>query len=361
MPSRYRTPLVLKIFPRVPRGLFGSGKAGERVTAWLERRVFHREIEVSARKATFVAVTVAALGAWAVLALGLAAHELWRADRMRRELTVREESLAQERRRLAAARRDVHVLLSRLEPLNDRVDRLSSFSKRLALAAGVESLAKDMETTAADRRLDLALTEQEIAELDRRFEQLGSFIQDRAFDLERTPSISPLRSAFVPTDRYGYRSARFLREPSAVAHGGDGRQFHAGLDLAATEDTPIHATAAGSVHFAGSIPARQDAPASLYGNFVVLDHGNGIRTVYAHCSQLLVETGDEVRRGQPIARVGSTGRSTGPHVHYEVVVNGRPLDPELFMLDQALPDRRERVQVEASSLLITEVDKLLGH
>ena len=123
---------------------------------------------------------------------------------------------------------------------------------------------------------------------------------------------------------------------------------------------PIHATADGIVHFAGSIPAGQDAPASLYGNFVVLDHGNGMRTVFAHCSEVLVETGQDVRRGQPIARVGSTGRSTGPHLHYEVVVHGRPLDPELFMLDLALPDRRERVEIEGSSLLITEVDKLLG-
>ena len=360
MSSRYRTPLVFKLFPRVPRGLFGSGPAGERLTALLERRVFHREFEVSPRRAAFLAAAAACLALWAILGLVLSGHALWRAESMRREVQAREAEISSQRRRLAAARRDVHVLLSRLEPLNERVDQLSAFSQRLALAAGVESLAADLDTRAQDRRLDLALTETEIAELDRRFEQLGTYIQDREFELERTPSISPLRSAFVPTDRYGFRSARFLREPSAQARGGDGRQFHAGLDMAAPEGSPIHATADGVVHFAGSIPARQDAPASLYGNFVVLDHGNGMRTVFAHCSELLVETGQEVKRGQPIARVGSTGRSTGPHLHYEVVVHGRPLDPELFMLDLALPDRRERVEIDGSSLLITEVDKLLG-
>jgi murein DD-endopeptidase MepM/ murein hydrolase activator NlpD len=359
--SRYRTPLVVKLFPRVPRGLFGSGRAGERITAWLERHVFHRELEVSPRRAAYLAAGVAALALWAVLALALSLHALGRAEAMREEVQQREADLLAERRRLASARRDVHVLLSRLEPLNERVDKLSRFSQRLALAAGVESLAGDLDTKAEDRRLDLALTEDEIAELDRRFAQLGTYIEDREFELVRTPSISPLRAAFVPTDRYGFRSARFLHEPSAMAHGGDGRQFHAGLDMAAPEGTPVHATADGVVHFAGSIPARQDAPASLYGNFVVLDHGNGMRTVYAHCSEVLVETGQEVKRGQPIARVGTTGRSTGPHLHYEVVVHGRPLDPELFMLDLALPDRRERVDVDASSLLITEVDKLLAH
>ncbi len=360
MSSRYRTPLVLKLFPRVPKGLFGSGKAAERATAWLDRRVFYREFEISPRQALFVAGTLAGLAIWSVLALALSAHALWRAETMRAEVVARERDLEQERQRVAATRRDIHVLLSRLEPLNERVDKLSGFSQRLALVAGIDSLAEELSTDATDRRLDLALTETEIGELDRRFERLGTHLQDRAFDLDRTPSVSPLRTAFVPTDRYGFRSARFLREPSALAHGGNGRHFHGGLDLAAPAGTPIHATAVGTVHFAGSIPARQDAPASLYGQFVVLDHGNGIRTVYAHCSDLLVETGDEVRRGQPIARVGSTGRSTGPHLHYEVVVNGRPLDPELFMLDMTLPDRRERVAVDASSVLITEVDKLLG-
>lgn len=360
MSSRYRTPLVIKVFPRVPRGLFGSGRTGERLTAWLERHVFQRELEISVRRAAFLAAAAASLGLWAIVSLAFSGHALWRAEAMREEVEAREDELLAQRRRLAASRRDVHVLLSRLEPLNERVDQLSEFSQRLALVAGVESLASSLATTAQDRRLDLALTEAEVAELDRRFEQLGTSIQDRAFELERTPSISPVRSAFVPTDRYGYRSARFLREPSALARGGDGRQFHAGLDLAAPEGTPIHATADGRVHFAGSIPARQDAPASLYGNFVVIDHGNGIRTVFAHCSEVLVENGQELRRGQPIATVGSTGRSTGPHLHYEVVVNGRPLDPELFMLDLALPERRERVEVDATSLLITEVDKLLG-
>ena len=360
MSSRYRTPLVLKLFPRVPKGLFGKGKMAERATAWLDRRVFYREFEISPRTAIFIAGTLAGLAIWSVLSLLLAAHVLARAEAMRAQAVAGELALEQEHHRLAAARRDIHVLLSRLDPLNERVDKLSEFSQRLALVAGIDSLAAELSTSAADRRLDLALTEAEIAELDRRFERLGTRLQDRAFDLDRTPSISPLRSAFVPTDRYGYRFARFLHEPSALAHGGNGRHFHGGLDLAAPEGTPILATAVGTVHFAGSIPARQDAPASLYGNFVVLDHGNGIRTVYAHCANLLVETGDEVRRGQPIARVGSTGRSTGPHVHYEVVVNGRPLDPELFLLDVMLPDRRERVPVDAMSVLITEVDKLLG-
>jgi murein DD-endopeptidase MepM/ murein hydrolase activator NlpD len=99
---------------------------------------------------------------------------------------------------------------------------------------------------------------------------------------------------------------------------------------------------------------------ALYGKFVVLDHGNGTRTVYAHCDRLNVAAGEEVRRGDVIAWVGNTGRSTGPHLHYEVVVNGRPVDPELFILDVAIPKRRVRVDFDSTSLLVEEVDKIMG-
>jgi murein DD-endopeptidase MepM/ murein hydrolase activator NlpD len=358
--SRYRTDLVLKLWPSVPRGLFGQGRHAQRLTAFLEREVFYREFHFTPWKAALAAIVAGGLAIWAVLALVIALHAAWRAERMRVDIVAREASLEDESRRLNAARRDYFVLLSRLQPMNERVDKLSEFSRKLALAAGVESLASELGSSATDRQLDVTLSEREVAELDRRFDRLGTYIDDSVFELSRTPSVSPLQDAFVPTDRFGFRSGRFLTEPAKQAHGGDGRQFHCGLDLATPAGTPIHATADGIVHFAGHIPARQDAPASLYGNFVVLDHGNGIRTVYAHCSDLLVESGQSVHRGDAIARVGSTGRSTGPHLHYEVVVNGRPMDPELFLLDLALPDKRVRVAFDDTSLLLDEVDKLMG-
>ena len=96
-------------------------------------------------------------------------------------------------------------------------------------------------------------------------------------------------------------------------------KVHHGLDLALPEGSEICAADAGEVYFAGSNGS--------YGNIVKIDHGNGMQTYYAHCSQLLVSAGQHVERGEKIALVGSTGRSTGPHLHFEVIVNRNSIDP----------------------------------
>ena len=101
------------------------------------------------------------------------------------------------------------------------------------------------------------------------------------------------------------------------------RAFHSGLDFAAVWGTLIHAAAGGTVSFAG---VRHD-----YGWVVEIDHGNGLTTRYAHASRLLVKVGDVVMPGDPIAAVGSTGRSTGPHLHFEVLRNGEATDPRRYL------------------------------
>lgn len=99
--------------------------------------------------------------------------------------------------------------------------------------------------------------------------------------------------------------------------------FHRGIDIAAPMGTAINAAADGTVTFAGE--------RGSYGNLVVLTHANGFQTYYAHCSKLLVNVGDTVTQGQPIAAVGSTGRSTGPHCHFEVRYQNNPLDPLCYL------------------------------
>ncbi|MCS6860759.1 MAG: peptidoglycan DD-metalloendopeptidase family protein [Abditibacteriales bacterium] len=111
------------------------------------------------------------------------------------------------------------------------------------------------------------------------------------------------------TSRFGSRYHPILRRA----------KWHTGVDLAAPWGATVRAAASGTVIFAGWKRA--------YGKTLVVDHGNGIATVYGHCSALLVSLGARVRRGQPIARVGSTGVSTGPHLHFEVRRGGKPVNP----------------------------------
>jgi murein DD-endopeptidase MepM/ murein hydrolase activator NlpD len=99
--------------------------------------------------------------------------------------------------------------------------------------------------------------------------------------------------------------------------------MHKGVDFATDAGSDVLAVAAGIVTWAG--------PREGYGNLVEINHGNGYTTRYAHNAQMLVHVGDEVQRGQAVAVVGSTGRSTGPHVHFEVVRDGRQIDPMAYV------------------------------
>ena len=101
--------------------------------------------------------------------------------------------------------------------------------------------------------------------------------------------------------------------------------MHKGLDIATRSGTPIIAPADGLVVFAG----REGG----FGNMIIIDHGYGITTRFGHCSSLDAKLGQKIKRGDVIARVGNTGRSTGPHVHYEVAVNGVSVNPSRYILN----------------------------
>lgn len=100
-------------------------------------------------------------------------------------------------------------------------------------------------------------------------------------------------------------------------------EFHQGMDIAASADTPITASLTGTV-------AKVEENVS-YGKYVLLNHGSGIETRYAHCSEIIVQQGDFVKAGDMIAKVGSTGESTGPHVHLELLINGIPYNPQTVL------------------------------
>ncbi len=144
--------------------------------------------------------------------------------------------------------------------------------------------------------------------------ELYNSLSERQSLLAATPSIKPVRGWF--TSKFGYRISPFTGRPV----------MHNGLDVAASPGAPIYAPADGVVSFAG-----YDAG---YGKLVSIDHGYGVITRYGHLSQISVEIGQKIKRRDLIAAVGSTGRSTGPHLHYEVRVNGVPVDPINYVLDE---------------------------
>ncbi|GMV92350.1 MAG: hypothetical protein AMXMBFR82_21280 [Candidatus Hydrogenedentota bacterium] len=132
--------------------------------------------------------------------------------------------------------------------------------------------------------------------------------------IERMPSVWPVRGRKgIVTSRYGYRKDPFTRDLS----------FHDGFDISAPYGSPIVATARGKVVFSGWD--------KYLGNCVKVDHGNGLTTVYGHMQKCTVSEGDTVSRGDQVGKLGSTGRSTGAHIHYEVRKNGKALDPEKYL------------------------------
>lgn len=129
-------------------------------------------------------------------------------------------------------------------------------------------------------------------------------------------AVEPVANARVSSP-YGYRTM-------------GGREFHPGIDLAVPYGSPIYATGSGVVVYSGW--------KNGYGNFIEIDHGNGYVTRYGHSSRLLVSVGQQIKKNQEIALVGCTGRCTGPHVHYEVLLNGQRQNPATYL---ALAPRRE--------------------
>lgn len=150
---------------------------------------------------------------------------------------------------------------------------------------------------------------------DPRFRRLGASLA-RMDALQRglqgVPQVIPAAGARISSG-FGYRSDPFVGAPA----------FHAGLDFKGPTGAPIYAAARGRIAFVGRRPG--------YGNCVEIDHGNGLRTRYAHMSAFRARAGQPVNAGQMIGAVGSTGRSTGPHLHFEVRLHGRPVNPRPFL------------------------------
>ncbi len=154
---------------------------------------------------------------------------------------------------------------------------------------------------------DIAVSQEELSQ------RLMEFFQDQQTLLASTPSVWPVRGWV--TSGFGRRKSPFSKR----------QVMHPGIDIATKTGTPIAAPADGTISFSGTKGA--------FGKVVVIDHGYSYTTFYGHCSKLNKKLGDKVKRGDIIAYVGNSGRSTGPHLHYEVRVNGVTVDPTKYILD----------------------------
>lgn len=215
----------------------------------------------------------------------------------------------------AIAIRDSRIrLLANLEPIDPQV--------QLAGIGGPERPRGEMtpgEREASRARVDLNALIRRANLLAASFKEAADSLQSHRERLAATPSIMPTQ---------GWLSSAFSRmRAHPVLHIS---RPHEGIDVSAPQGSPIEAPANGTV-----IRSGWEAG---YGNVVEINHGYGIVTRFAHASKLLVNRGQRVTRGERVALVGSTGLATGPHLHYEVHVNGQPVDPLRYVLPEAIVD-----------------------
>ena len=200
-----------------------------------------------------------------------------------------------------------------LEKLNNRVEKVEDTSRKLAEKSGVVA---DMSTPGGAGGPALPLDEPgleavqvKMSRLERELRAYEAVLRERGY----TPTIWPVNGKLE--GGFGGRRNPF---------GGGGYEFHSGQDIEAEPGAPVVAGASGRVSFVGWQIG--------YGQLIIVDHGGGLTTRYGHLSHIDVAFGQSVARGELVGRVGSTGRSTGPHLHYEVRINDNPVNPLPYLL-----------------------------
>ena len=233
-------------------------------------------------------------------------------------------------------REQINTFAQNINTLKTSLIALNEFENKIRIMANLEhkadqaslfaiggSMPDDLETNTPlkqdhDRLIremhdQMEQVEQASAVQQTSFEMLVKSLESKRNLLAATPSLRPTKG-WISSD-FGYRVSPFTGR----------KEFHRGLDIATHKDTPIIAPADGVVTYADK--------KWLMGNMITIDHGYGMVTRYGHIEKILKQKGERVKRGDVIALVGNTGRSTGPHLHYEVRLNGVPVNPMKYILD----------------------------
>ena len=251
------------------------------------------------------------------------------ADKLQYQITHQQEDIAGQRRQIQSFAEEINLLKSSLLALNN-------FEKKIRIIANIEKPAEKDSlfgvggSIPEDLDAKINLTEKHnslLREMHEQMEQLQvatnyqtegfesllKYLEDQRNLLASTPAISPVRGWI--TSRFGYRISPFTGK----------REFHKALDIGARKKSPIIAPADGVITFIGN--------KGLLGRVVSIDHGHGIVTRYGHIHKALKKRGETIKRGDVIALVGNTGRTTGSHLHYEILLNGIPVNPKKYILD----------------------------
>lgn len=300
----------------------------------------NRSVDSTAKGLKGVAVAllvVCAMGASAMAGAWIQAQRS-----VRPVLSAQQERVISEQvlRDSAYVRQNVTLLASKVGDLQAKLIAMGGLSKRVAEVAGVSYT--DPEVQASIEQVGMSPVMDDIStehgaswsaeglgrELDMMTQQLSEqkdWFAMLDLVLTKRTGVEASLPTYMPVN-YPYLSSSFgwRRNPVTGRH-----TMHEGLDFAAPKGTPIYAASGGVV--------TQARYATGYGKLVEISHGNGLITRYAHASSFNVKVGDLVEKGQQIARVGSTGRSTGSHLHFEVRMAGHPLDPTLFLARPQTP------------------------
>lgn len=270
-------------------------------------------------------VTSAIISYFAFQFIGSPGEKLLRAENERlgnryQDLRRQLDDLQQQMAELEKRDNNVYRSIFEAEPIPDSA-RARALEKLKADAA-VASLGDNQLVSSIQKDLDTLGNR--IKAQEKSFVQLSSLINNKEKLIAATPAIQPVSNKDLDriASGFGYRIDPIYKTI----------KMHAGLDFTAPQGTPIYATAEGVVRVAGYSDGG-------YGNHVVVNHGYGYQTLYGHMVRIKARAGQRVKRGELIGYVGSTGKSTGPHLHYEVHKNGNKLDPVYFFYNDLGPEQ----------------------
>lgn len=263
-----------------------------------------------------------------------------------KEMVMRQENnrIKEDYRLLNARVRTMQQQMAELEKRDNHVYREIFEANPIPDSARAKSLEKQQEVQLAESMEDNELAYSIAATLDKMmnriafqkksYEEIEAMIRNKEKMLAATPAIQPVSNKDLSriASGFGYRIDPVYKTV----------KMHAGLDFAAPQGTPIYATADGVVRLAGNT-------GNGYGNHIIINHGYGYETLYGHQYRIKAKVGQKVKRGELIGWVGSTGKSTGPHLHYEVHKNKRHIDPIYFFYNDLTPEQFDRIVKMAAS------------